>query len=197
MAETAPRCIVLGGINGAGKTTSARTILADTLKVMTFVNADIIAQGLSGFDPDNANLEAGRIMLDRLHALAERRADFAFETTMSGRTSAHWLKTIRETGYFVQLHYFCLASADLAVSRVALRVQAGGHNIPEATIRRRYTQSIRNFFDLYSPASSEWRVYDNTESALTPRLIASGDRTGSILVIDPIAWARMEQERQA
>ena len=95
MNEKAPRCIVLGGINGAGKTTSARTILAETLRVMTFVNADVIAQGLAGFDPDNANLEAGRIMLNRLHVLAERREDFAFETTMSGRTSALWLGTLR------------------------------------------------------------------------------------------------------
>jgi predicted ABC-type ATPase len=194
MADKAPRCIVLGGINGAGKTTSARMILADTLKVMAFVNADVIAQGLSGFDPDAVNLEAGRIMLSRLHTLAEQRADFAFETTMSGRSSAHWLATLRTAGYFVQLHYFWLASADLAVQRVALRVKAGGHDIPEETVRRRYRQSIRNFLDLYRPTASEWRVYDNSVSVTTPRLIACGKDAETITVIDRDAWSQLEKE---
>jgi predicted ABC-type ATPase len=189
-----PRCIVLGGVNGAGKTTSARSILADTLGVMTFVNADVIAQGLAGFDPDSVDTTAGRIMLERLHELAEQRADFAFETTMAGVSSANWLGTLRSTGYFIQLHYFWLASADLAVSRVALRVTAGGHNIPEETIRRRYTQSIRNFLDLYRQAVSEWRVYDNTDSLQTPCLIASGDETGMVSIVDATSWSRIEQE---
>src|SRR5438552_204099 len=94
-----PTIIVLGGVNGAGKTTASRTLLADTLNVMTFVNADVIAQGLAGFDPDSAALEASRIMLERLYALAGKRADFAFETTLAARSYAPWLDELRQAGY--------------------------------------------------------------------------------------------------
>jgi predicted ABC-type ATPase len=88
MAETTPSVIVLAGPNGAGKTTASRTLLAETLRLTTFVNADVIAQGLAGFDPDSAAVEASRIMLERLHALAAERVSFAFETTLAGRTQA-------------------------------------------------------------------------------------------------------------
>src|ERR1700719_2395181 len=99
MAESTPTAIVLAGSNGAGKSTAARTLLAQTLELMTFVNADVIAQGLAGFDPDSAALKASRIMLDQLHHLAEQRADFAFETTLAGRAYASWLRELRQTGY--------------------------------------------------------------------------------------------------
>jgi predicted ABC-type ATPase len=89
-AESAPRVIVLAGPNGAGKSTSARTMLAEALGLMTFVNADVIAQGLAGFDPDSAAVEASLIMLERLHTLAEQRADFAFEITLAARSYAAW-----------------------------------------------------------------------------------------------------------
>src|ERR1700732_1413514 len=100
MEEKAPSVIVLAGPNGAGKTTASRAVLAETLRVPTFVNADVIAQGLAGFDPDSAALEASRIMLERLRALAAQRADFAFETTLAGRTYVAWLRSLRESGYF-------------------------------------------------------------------------------------------------
>lgn len=106
MSTAGPTVIILAGPNGAGKTTSARTLLAETLSVMTYVNADVIAQGLSGFDPDSAAIEASRIMLERLRALAAQRVDFAFETTLAARTYAGWLRELRETGHSVQLTYF-------------------------------------------------------------------------------------------
>src|SRR4051794_29638502 len=121
----APVCIVLGGPNGAGKSTASRALLAETLRVMTFINADVIAQGLSGFKPESVAAEAGRIMLQRLHDLSARRADFAFETTLAGKTLAVWLRELRREGYAVHLVYFWLASADLAIARVAERVRAG------------------------------------------------------------------------
>ena len=154
----APRVIVLGGCNGAGKTTAARTLLAETLGVMTFVNADIIAQGLSGFDPAGANVEASRIMLERLHELAARRESFAFETTLAARTYAPWLRTLKATDYVIELHYVWLNRPDLNVSRVALRVQSGGHAVPEGTIRQRYVRSARTFLDLYRALADFWRV---------------------------------------
>src|SRR5207249_1904973 len=146
-----------------------------TLKVMTFVNADVIAQGIAGFDPDSANVRASRIMLERLHELAEQRADFAFETTLAGRSTAEWLRTLRDSGYVVHLYYFWLSSADLAVARVAHRVSRGGHNVSEETVRRRYRQSLQNFFALYLPVSSAWWVYNNSRAGSNPELIATGD----------------------
>jgi predicted ABC-type ATPase len=108
MAAGSPTVIVLAGCNGAGKSTAARTLLAETLSVMTYVNADVIAQGLSGFNPESAAMEAGRIMLDRLHRLADEWADFAFETTLAGRGYAPWLRKLRGAGYRITLVYFWL-----------------------------------------------------------------------------------------
>src|SRR3954471_1327464 len=142
MAEASPSVILLAGPNGAGKTTASRTLLADTLGVLTFVNADVIAQGLAGFDPDSAAFEASRIMLERLHGLANRRESFAFETTLAARSYAPWLDELRRSGYEVRLYYFWLHSADLAVARVRLRVSQGGHDVPEATVRQRYRRSL-------------------------------------------------------
>src|SRR6516225_1621380 len=137
MFESSPSVIVLAGPNGAGKTTAAQSLLAETLRLRTFVNADVIAQGLSGFDPASAALEAGRIMLDRLHALAKERCDFAFETTLAVRSLVRWFRELQEAGYSIHLVYFWLADPDLAVSRVAERVRMGGHDVPEPTIRLR------------------------------------------------------------
>src|SRR4051794_38685495 len=94
-----PEGVILGGPNGGGKTTSSQRLLADTLAVMTFVNADVIARGLAGFDPDSDAIEASRIMLERLRQLAERRVSFAFETTLAGRSYAAWLRQWKQEGY--------------------------------------------------------------------------------------------------
>jgi predicted ABC-type ATPase len=166
--------------------------LAEELEVMTFVNADVIAQGLAGFDPDSAALEASRIMLERLHALAAKRADFAFETTLAGRTYVSWLRSLRESGYFVQLAYFWLNSADLAVARVAERVSQGGHNIPEKTIRQRYERSLANFFTLYRPLMSFWQMYDNSEGP-EPEVIASGSGTEQETVLNADTWDKIQR----
>ncbi len=192
MDAKSPNAIVLAGCNGAGKTTASRTVLAETLGMLTFVNADVIAQGLAGFDPDSAALDASRIMLERLHQLADERADFAFETTLAGRTYVTWLRSLREAGYFVQLYYFWLPNADLAVARVAQRVQQGGHDIPEQTIRRRHSRSLRNFFDLYRPLVGFWAVHDNSV-ARAPVLIASGTCGKPETVYDELVWQRIQE----
>jgi predicted ABC-type ATPase/GNAT superfamily N-acetyltransferase len=191
-AVSAPRVIVLAGCNGAGKTTAARTILAEELRVLTFVNADVIAQGLAGFDPNNVALEAGRIMLARLQELAAARANFAFETTLAGRTNASWLKQLRQQGYVVHLVYFWLASADLAVARVAARVRLGGHSVQEATIRQRYVRSVRNFFTVYQPLLSTWKVYDNTDPNIC-EVIAEGNDPGLCDVLRSEIWESMRR----
>jgi predicted ABC-type ATPase len=176
-----PTIIVLGGVNGAGKTTASRSLLANTLKVMTFVNADVIAQGLSGFDPDAAAIRAGRIMLKQLKDLAAQRANFAFETTLAGKVYGSWLSSLRDSGYAVHLFYFWLNDVEMAIARVATRARKGGHRVADAVIRQRYDRSIRNLFGLYMPVVSSWKVYDNS-SAGSPVLVAEGARgTGEVI----------------
>ena len=183
-----PTVIVLGGVNGAGKTTASRSLLANTLRVMTFVNADVIAQGLSGFNPEAAAIRAGRIMLEQLDDLAAQRANFAFETTLAGRAYAGWLDSLRGRGYDVDLFYFWLADVETAVARVATRVAKGGHDVPEKTIRQRYPRSIRNLFHLYLPVVTTWKVYDNNVAG-SPVLLAEGGRGVAETVYDAATWS--------
>lgn len=192
--QISPRVIVLGGPNGAGKTSSSRTLLAETLGVMAFVNADVIAQGLSGFAPESVAWEASRIMLERLHALAERREDFALETTLAARSYSSWLTELKSNGYQVTLYYFWLDSPDLAVARVAERVRAGGHSIPETTIRSRYRLSLANLFELYLPLADTWAVYNNSQLG-SPRLIAQSNEQ-SIEIVCSDKWDQMQHEAQ-
>lgn len=178
-----PYVIVLAGPNGAGKSTAAPRILPEELAITNFVNADVIAQGLAGFQPESAAIEAGRIMLERLSELAALRESFAFETTLSGRNFARRLKDMRADGYDVHIFYLYLPDADTSVSRVAHRVKLGGHSVPEDVIRRRYELGLRNLFQLYLPLSTTWNLYENSMSP-APNLIASGEGELEKFVVD-------------
>lgn len=191
--ETQPSVIALGGPNGAGKSTVGPRLLRGALKVGVFVNADVIAQGLSAFDPDAVAMAAGRVMRARLRDLAEQRASFAFETTLAGRTHAVWLRTLIRMGYAFRLVFLWLPSSDLAVERVRSRVELGGHFVPEPTIRRRYVSGLRNFFTVYRPMATTWRLYDNAGPA-GPRLIAGGRRGARPSVRDRTTWTRLVEE---
>jgi predicted ABC-type ATPase len=180
-----PTVVVLAGINGAGKTTASQRVLRGVLHIPCFVNADAIARGLNAFDPESEAVKAGRIMLDHLHDLAVRRRSFAFETTLSARTYAPWLGGLRQAGYAVHLFYFWLRSPNLAITRVADRVRAGGHHVPDETIRRRYSRSVRNFLELYRPVVTTWQVYDNSNGH--SRLIAFNNSYFDT-VLDPDLW---------
>jgi predicted ABC-type ATPase len=157
-----PSVIVLGGPNGAGKTTAAKVILQELVSVSEFVNADVIAQGLSGFAPENVALEAGRVMLARLHALAAQRISFAFETTLASRSFAPWIAELIQGGYEFRLFFFWVPSPEFSIQRVANRVKLGGHFVDAETIRRRFHRGLQNFFELYQPLTSDWFLYDNT-----------------------------------
>ena len=173
MSEKNPHVIVIAGPNGAGKSTTAPMLLKGTLGVMEFVNADVIAQGLSAFQPESAAIHAGRVMLERLHYLAKERVDFAFETTLASRSFAHWIAKLKQNGYTFHLVFLWLPSADFAVARVA-----------EETIRRRYNKGIENFFRLYRPLTDTWRMYDNSEPSW-PRIVADGREDTSETIYDP------------
>jgi predicted ABC-type ATPase len=165
MSEPSPNVVVIAGANGSGKSTLAPSLLRDYASITEFVNADTIAQGLSRFDAESVAFQAGRIMLSRIRELARHRVDFGFETTLASRTFAPWLRELRETGYRCHLLFLWLASPDVAVARVQDRVAAGGHDVPEATVRRRYHAGLRNFFRLYKPIVDRWSMFDNSSPA--------------------------------
>jgi predicted ABC-type ATPase len=192
---TDPQLIVIAGPNGAGKTTLAPFLLRDQLGVLEYVNADPIAQGLSGFDPASVAVKAGRVMLSRLHHLAEQRKTFAFESTLAAKHYAGWVKKLRDGGYAFQLMFLWLRSANLAVQRVRERVQAGGHHVPEQVIRRRYAAGVRNFSKLYQPLANTWAVYDNSDSP-SPLMIAQGGQDDSPSIIHADLWESFQEMSQ-
>ena len=164
-----PRCIVIAGPNGAGKTTFAREYLPKIAGVIQFVNADLIAQGLSPLDPKLAALAGGRLLLQGIIRLAAARADFAFESTLSGLTYARQLRWWKTKGYRIEIAYLRLRSPQLALRRIAARVRQGGHNVPRADVLRRFARGWKNFLHVYRPLADEWTVYDN--SGESPQLI--------------------------
>lgn len=182
-----PSVVVLAGPNGAGKSTVAPVLLQGALGVAEFVDADVIARGLSAFNPEAVALAAGRLMVRRLRELARQRVSFAFETTLASRSFAPWLTGLMASGYSFHLVFLWLPSADFAVERVANRVLMGGHHVPADTVRRRYRAGLHNFFTLYQPLATTWRVYDNSIGPL-PKLIAAGRGAETTRVEDRAVW---------
>ncbi len=187
MLNLQPHISIIAGPNGSGKSTCGPALLQHHFDISEFVNADTIATGLSAFNPEDVAIEASRIMLKRIKTLATKKRDFAFETTLSSRTFAQWLKKEKENGYHFTLLYFWLLSPDLAVARVAERVRLGGHTVPEETIRRRYIKSIQNFFSLYQPLADNWVVFDNSEKN-NPTKIAEGNLLTDITIFQKNQW---------
>ncbi|MFN0050851.1 MAG: AAA family ATPase [Planctomycetales bacterium] len=188
----APIAVVLGGPNGAGKSTAAPRVLQGALGVVEFLNADLIARGLSPFDPDGAALAASEIMLRRMDTLAALGVSFGLESTLAARTLAPRLRALVAQGYEFHLVFFYLPSADLAVARVADRVRLGGHDIPEATIRRRYQAGLKNFFELYRPLATSWQMFDNSRAGRMG-LIAMGVSLRTVQVLQKRLWKRIQQ----
>jgi predicted ABC-type ATPase len=177
-----PNLYVIAGPNGAGKTTFARKFLPDYVKCLEFVNVDLIANGISPFDPERAALRAGRIMLEQIHSLAERGVDFGFETTFSGRTYVRLLQEMKKRRYLVHIFFLWISNVELALERIKLRVRNGGHAIPEATVRRRFGRSLPNFIRIYKPLADSWTIFDN--SGDVPKTIAI-EESGKIEILDP------------
>jgi len=162
-----PNIFIIAGCNGAGKTTASFTILPEMLDCKEFVNADEIAKGLSPFQPESVSFQAGRIMLERIDELLNSGVDFAFETTLTTLSYINTIQLAKEKGYTISLLYFWLNDVNLAIERVKTRVNEGGHNIPEETIRRRYYRGIINLTTKFINVCDYWIVINNSGRPFT------------------------------
>lgn len=157
-----PKCIIIAGPNGAGKTTFARKFLTPEKGIPRFVNADLIAAGLSPLNPDLAGREAGRLLLKELDRLTSEKASFALESTLSGKTYVDRLEKLRSAGYVIVMVFLKLNSPELAIRRVAHRVKQGGHHVPPEDVKRRFVRGWPNFVKQYRGLADAWAVYDNS-----------------------------------
>jgi predicted ABC-type ATPase len=167
------RIVIIAGPKGAGKTTFAEESLPREADCPDFINADLIARGVSPFAPQRAAFEAGRIMLRLITAKVAAGSSFAFETTLSGVAYARDIPLWRTAGFHIKLIYLSLPSPELALSRIRARVAQGGHDVPEPVVRRRFTRGLRNFEKVYRALADSWAVYDNSGPA--PVLVAMGE----------------------
>jgi predicted ABC-type ATPase len=155
---------IIAGPNGSGKTTFARLFLPEYVNCPNFVNADLIAQGLAPFEPRSAAIKAGKLVLRQIHEFAERGVDFAFETTLSGKSHANLLKELKAKDCGLHLFFLWIPSPELAIARIKDRVAEGGHNVPAEDVRRRFIRGIHNFFKLYEPLFDSWMIFDNSKA---------------------------------
>ena len=172
---------IIAGPNGSGKTTFANKFLPDYAKCRNFINADLIAQGLSPFSPSNAAIKAGKLVLSQIHEFAKDGVDFAFESTLAGKLYVNLFRELKAKGYRLHLFFLWISDADLAIARIKDRVAEGGHNVPVKDIKRCFKRSIYNFFKLYRSLLDSWMFFNNDGSI--PDLIAKGEN-GRVSVID-------------
>jgi predicted ABC-type ATPase len=170
LPEPQPVIYLIAGCNGAGKTTFAKSFLPYEANCLNFLNADLIAQGLSPLNANTAAVKAGRLLLAEFRAFVARRETFAFESTLSGTTYIRLLKQARQRDFRLYLHYLWLPTPAIAIARVRERVKMGGHDVPETDVRRRFGRSLRHFVHDYAALADRWAVWDNQTSP--PRLLA-------------------------
>ena len=166
--------VIIAGPNGAGKTTFASEFLPNEADCPIFVNADLIASGLSPFRSDWVAVRAARLMLEEIHEHVRKGSSFAFETTLSGRGYARWILRWQKKGYWVKLVFLRLQAVETAVQRVAQRVREGGHDVPDPVIRRRFHAGWRNFERVYRDLVDEWVLFDNSSDE--PKLLEEWSR---------------------
>ncbi len=183
-----PLCVIIGGPNGAGKSTLASELIP---KGVEYIDPDLTAQRLRSEGARNADVKAGRILLARINERFEARLSFAIETTLAGRSLLRSIEKLKSVGYRLHLIYVGLPDPDLAVQRVRFRIQAGGHGIPEETIRRRFRSGLVNLVNKYLPRADTWSVYYNVISG-EPHLIAERKAGGRTTVYDPEVWEELQ-----
>ena len=179
---------ISAGPNGSGKTTFAKKFLPDYAKCPNFVNADLIAQGLSPFSPRAAALKAGRLVLEQIRNLAEKNVDFAFETTLAGKSYLPFLKELKKECYSINIFFLWIPNPELALRRIKDRVTSGGHDVPAVDVTRRFHRGLYNFLKLYKPLADTWLLFNNED--VTHRLI-SKERNGKSEIIDKDSFEKI------
>ena len=155
---------IIAGPNGSGKTTFAKEFLPEYVRCVNFVNADLIAQGLAPFEPRAAAIKAGKLVIQQIYEYARRGVDFAFETTLSGKSYVSLLAKLKAKGYSLHLFFLWIPTPELAIARIKDRVAEGGHYVPAEDVRRRFVRGISNFFSLYEPLLNSWMLFDNSKA---------------------------------
>jgi len=187
-----PPCfVILAGPNGAGKSTVAPRLLRDLIHLDNFLNADVVARGLSDWSAESHAFTAGKIVLRQTQEFLQQRESFAIETTLAAKTYGKIAQQAADLGYRTILLYLWIASSRLSVSRVAGRVAEGGHHIPRETILRRYETGLRNLFRLYMPLVDEWYLINNSLPGQAYRSIAESI-DGNLTIYDPVSWKKLE-----
>lgn len=161
---------IVGGPNGAGETTFCMKFLPALAKDPHYINADLIAAGISPLDPGRDPVFAGRVMLQRVSEMIRKKLSFTVETTLSGKTFLKVAKRLKAKGWNLGLVYVWLDSAKIAQKRVQERVLAGGHDIPPATIERRHARGLAHL-PAYLELADRWLIFDNSTERF--RLLAS------------------------
>jgi len=181
---------IIAGPNGSGKTTFAKKFLPKYAECPNFVNADLIAQGLSPFSPRTVAIKAGRLVLAQIREFVEKGVDFGFETTLSGKSYASLFKKLKEEGYKLHLFFLWIPDSQLAIERIKERVSEGGHDVPVQDVRRRFGRSIVNFFKLYQPLLDSWMIFNN--AGIIPALIAKS-KDGKLAIFDEQLFNRINK----
>jgi predicted ABC-type ATPase len=179
---------IIAGPNGSGKTTFAKTFLPQYAKCDRFINADLIAAGLSPFSPEQVAIKSGKLVLEQIKEYSESNVDFGFETTMSGVTYLKYFKMLKEKGYSLNIFFLWINSAQLAIARVKDRVAEGGHNVPVEDIKRRFERSINRFFYEYRLLADQWILFNNAETI--PKIIAR-KQNAHIEIVDQKLFAKI------
>ena len=190
MAEDSrvPVCCVVAGPNGAGKTTFALRYLPEMTGISHFINADMIAAGLSPISPEQVQMRAGRLLLEEIRRCVEKRVDFAFETTLSGRSYARLLARLRHEGWKVSMFYLWIPSKEFSRLRVRQRVEEGGHDIPLEAIKRRYDRTLSNFLKIFAPICDDVVCFDNTQAQ---PILVFDERQGKRTIVDRERYDRI------
>lgn len=186
----APNCYIIAGPNGAGKTTFATEFLPRFVQCTNFVNPDLIASGLSPFNPSAAAFHAGRIVIEQIESFMRSGLDFSFETTLSGRAYRSTLDTLRVCGYRIHLFYLWIPNVELAMLRIGDRVRKGGHTVPEYDVQRRFARSLQNVRSVYRPMIDVLQYFDNSGSE--PRIVFE-EKDGRLSVYDQIFYRQLFQ----